>query len=313
MIFTGKKRRECEAALREKEVQLDSLADSLDEREAVIHNKEDLLEEKQAYLSEKERFLAEKEANINAYVREKISLTIQDLAHRDYLTSTSVFQQIRNAPDTGRIISALSQDIKILPPLNITASIKGESGQNYETSLEKCGCKDFKNRKSPCKHMYRLAAEVGALLAEDCINLESSLRTAVDEASKAKEEAKIENAQAKQQLKKAKQKELDVQKIINESTMKFPWLSTLYADYEKIIDEDMENELRSNPHPAPKAADKVRQIRERKETLRLQCQAYKYRLALYESVYPELKAVRKLSPQEAYEQLTRSKNKEVIP
>lgn len=32
---------------------------------------------------------------------------------------------------------------------------------DYEVSLEKCSCRDFILQKSPCKHMYRLAHELG--------------------------------------------------------------------------------------------------------------------------------------------------------
>lgn len=49
-------------------------------------------------------------------------------------------------------------------------SVDSESGTgiffgstNYETSLSECTCIDFKRRKLPCKHMYRLAIELGIL------------------------------------------------------------------------------------------------------------------------------------------------------
>lgn len=268
--------------------------------------KTELLQKEQA-LARKEKELEEKESHLNQLVKERLADLILDISHRDYLTSTRVFQDIRTTPDLSRLCSSMTQDIKILSLFNITAKVKGESRQSYDTSLEECSCDDYKNRKSPCKHMYRLAVEVGALLSKDCIDLESSLQKKIEEFIEKEADAKKATARTKQQLKKAQQKESDVQKIMNESTMKFPWLSTLYADYEKIMDEALENELRSNPYPAPKAADKVRQIRERKEALRLQCQAYKYRLALYHSVYPELNTVKKLSPQEAYKHLTSNK------
>ena len=39
--------------------------------------------------------------------------------------------------------------------------IKGSGKQAYEVYLENCTCMDFMRRKLPCKHMYRLAHELG--------------------------------------------------------------------------------------------------------------------------------------------------------
>lgn len=52
-------------------------------------------------------------------------------------------------------------------PLNIDGEeghFLGSSG-NHTTSLIKCSCIDFNRRKKPCKHMYRLAMELGYI---DC-------------------------------------------------------------------------------------------------------------------------------------------------
>ena len=43
----------------------------------------------------------------------------------------------------------------------IVRSGSGDSGHSYETSLTKCQCVDFHQRRLPCKHIYRLAAELG--------------------------------------------------------------------------------------------------------------------------------------------------------
>lgn len=55
-------------------------------------------------------------------------------------------------------------------PLSISADeafgvFSGSHG-TYETTLEKCSCGDFIRRKLPCKHMYRLAIELGVLNEE---------------------------------------------------------------------------------------------------------------------------------------------------
>lgn len=43
-----------------------------------------------------------------------------------------------------------------------TAFAIGSSKQPYRVSLESCTCSSFKNLK-PCKHMYRLASELGMI------------------------------------------------------------------------------------------------------------------------------------------------------
>ena len=45
----------------------------------------------------------------------------------------------------------------------MTGVFKGSGRQPYNVSLESCTCVDFIRNKKPCKHMYRLATELGAL------------------------------------------------------------------------------------------------------------------------------------------------------
>ena len=52
--------------------------------------------------------------------------------------------------------SALNLKLDSVDFTNQTGRIK-----NYEVSLEKCSCVDFIMRRKPCKHMYRLANELG--------------------------------------------------------------------------------------------------------------------------------------------------------
>lgn len=44
---------------------------------------------------------------------------------------------------------------------NQTAEIVGSSGEIYNVSLAGCSCMDYYAKKRPCKHMYRLADELG--------------------------------------------------------------------------------------------------------------------------------------------------------
>lgn len=44
---------------------------------------------------------------------------------------------------------------------NKTGVFEGSGKEPYHVTLESCTCGDFKRRKLPCKHMYRLAMELG--------------------------------------------------------------------------------------------------------------------------------------------------------
>lgn len=78
---------------------------------------------------------------------------------------------------------------------NNTGIFPSSSGGTYTTSLDECTCFDFSQRKLPCKHIYRLAIELGLIedFAKNGINknLEFSLRDAVELLEKMSEESQI--------------------------------------------------------------------------------------------------------------------------
>lgn len=73
--------------------------------------------------------------------------------------------EVHDEPDQKkRQKSALD---KKLTPLSVdfneeSAVFKGTSKNQYFTTLAGCSCVDYGMRKKPCKHMYRLAMELGA-------------------------------------------------------------------------------------------------------------------------------------------------------
>lgn len=64
-----------------------------------------------------------------------------------------------------RYEKAVISNIKIISidKDNSTAKFEGSSGEIYNTTLSNCTCVDFFRRKRPCKHMYKLAIELGAI------------------------------------------------------------------------------------------------------------------------------------------------------
>lgn len=75
------------------------------------------------------------------------------------------WNDVHNLPDQKKRIA--SAKTSACTPLSVSqtdavGSFSGSHG-TYETTLESCTCVDFVRRKLPCKHIYRLAIELGLL------------------------------------------------------------------------------------------------------------------------------------------------------
>ena len=57
---------------------------------------------------------------------------------------------------------------------NQSAIIQGSGSTPYEITLNSCTCFDFESRQLPCKHMYRLALELGLLSELPALNKQAS-------------------------------------------------------------------------------------------------------------------------------------------
>ena len=90
-------------------------------------------------------------------------------------------EEIKKSPDQfRRFESAKKAD---LTPLSISTETKSAifsgSHGSYETSLETCSCYDYTSRRRPCKHMYRLAMELG-IYKEGFVSDSSKIKKQVD-------------------------------------------------------------------------------------------------------------------------------------
>lgn len=72
----------------------------------------------------------------------------------------SDFEQVKRIGTAKKI---KGQDILSLDPEMKEMTIQGSAGEPYQVSLNECTCTDFALRKAPCKHIYRLAMELGLL------------------------------------------------------------------------------------------------------------------------------------------------------
>ena len=75
------------------------------------------------------------------------------------------FSQIKRIANAGKIPAGR---ILHLWPESQSAEMVGSSGELYKVSLDHCDCADFHDK--PCKHIYRLAMELGILPPQPSFN-----------------------------------------------------------------------------------------------------------------------------------------------
>lgn len=75
--------------------------------------------------------------------------------------------------------SALRLDVQAIDTTTQTGKIN-----KYDVSLTGCSCRDFQLRKKPCKHMYRLAHELGVFRLSGKVINDSSVQNDADKKTK---------------------------------------------------------------------------------------------------------------------------------
>ncbi len=83
-----------------------------------------------------------------------------------------------------------------------------------------------------------------------------------------------------------KSKELGLERIFQEKSIAFPWLSEAIAEYYRYIDFELAEYLDTKSHPAYKKAELVREIAIHNKILRKQLKITKNFVAYYENLFP---------------------------
>lgn len=94
-------------------------------------------------------------------------------------TVWEIWNDVHNEPDSLKRIksAALAENTPVsINKNNLTGTFQGSHGK-YDTELDKCQCIDFSRRHKPCKHMYRLAFELGLFILEDTKSDNSKIKT----------------------------------------------------------------------------------------------------------------------------------------
>lgn len=84
----------------------------------------------------------------------------------------------------------------------------------------------------------------------------------------------------------SKQKDFEI--LIKEKCTGFPWLAQAYADYIQLQDLKEANYFRRKSHPAPKSAERLREIAFQRATAEKLYRVLKYQLEYYENLFPWL-------------------------
>lgn len=237
-------RRECERDLQKSEdriSELDSLATRRAQANAELRTANNDLQSQNAALAEdldKVKFIASKMKKYICQCRNKIDYLSDQELHRakdsrtltfwtqnlgklrfDYTYLTNYvtdkmpvlggdvpaqekFKRLQKAFDENMVVEQCD--------MTAAAKIKGLSGEIYETTLHSCTCEDFVkgHYKTPCKHMYRLAIELGMLTVYDR-SLYENMRTDFQQLQEQKTELirKEKNLRARENRLKKKQAE----------------------------------------------------------------------------------------------------------
>ncbi len=249
------------------------------------------LAERAKELDQKAEDIRQQQENLNHEVRLKTVELVKNIAARSYLQDAPAYQTIRfgDNGDAARMLPALTSSMYISAPFDLFATIRSDSGESYSTTLYSCSCPDFTFRKKPCKHMLRLALEVGLLFNFEAVPVEKDL-----------EKLLTSECAAQKELESLRSKRSALERILAEKQQTFPWLAKLYADYLMVsTDRDIQY-LRNKPRPAGTTADRIeKEIRQELSQWRLRAKQTEYQLHIYESLFPWLVDFKENTPVEA--------------
>lgn len=183
-----------------------------------------------------------------------------------------------------KIASSADERIEILPSTHLRFEIRGASGAVYHTTLNDCTCPDFQRRHQPCKHMYRIALELG-LLSD--LGEQANAQIAACAAETAA-------------LKKSRKKIKEAWVLLNQKKQTFPYLADLFAELDRYEAEAAAAALRAKSFPAVKKAEEIESNGKKLAKLRRENKSLHYQLNYLKDTVPWLEEFITLPPAQAY-------------
>ena len=201
--------------------------------------------------------------------------------------------------NNNRLQSAIKDKMGYKTTPVVSADIQGQNG-TYHVTLESCTCPDFRSRHIPCKHMYRLALQLGLLSGYDS----SHDQALIEEYHQTIDELSIKESNLLNSNEKLRIKKETIETGINsikQDAMGSSWLAVQLADLEYYVDMKASKNLLYKSRPARKASEEVAAIAKEKREWMAKAKALEYQLALYELMDPSLSAVSEYAPEELSE------------
>ncbi len=268
-------------------------------QKAYLDDLERSLDSRRAELDLSFQRLAEDQRQFGNRVRDRVVELCRDISGRPYLRQSPPFATLFDPAAQKRAVSALTPDMEILPPFNLTARVKGSQGTVYEVSLFHCTCRDFQIHQRPCKHMYRLAMEVGLLLSVGP-TLDASYREELDSLAKRRDALAVEISGYSKQAADLKREKEALQRIRDESSQRFPFLADLYAEYYDIALAKIERDLLEKHPPAKESAKRVASLRRELRPLNKRVNELEHQLRYLTEIFPWLDEFVTIPPKDAY-------------
>ena len=194
-----------------------------------------------------------------------------------------------------RLFHAANEHMTLESLGSFTATVMGEGGKTYQTSLTGCSCADFIYRRQTCKHMMFLAMSLGWNCFEHGKQTKAQLsdinsRISVLE-SKEQNAAKIERH--------TKALKDDMRRLLKENEQTYPWLSKMIADLHTRYDDQLAEEIKSKRNPAKKASENIKQLSQDYKAALIKQKQLEYQLHVYEAAFPFLEEFKAIPPAEA--------------
>ena len=80
----------------------------------------------------------------------------------------------------------------------------------------------------------------------------------------------------------------DINEMVKQKSMCFPWLANAFAEYYQLMDEKREHYLKNKSHPAYSAMEVVKEIKQEKRELIRSNKLINYKINYYEKLFPWL-------------------------
>lgn len=222
-------------------------------------------------------------AYINSLIKIGVFLLLSSMIGLPMLIHSWIKEIVNKATDTSKIGGFIALIFLVLIIVIVAILLSSQEIQKeYESKSDKISIEIEKKELEMKKKLEQINTEY----AQRKIELEK--------------EWSIKHGELMRRLQDVRLMESEVDIIMEEKALTYPWLATLFADYRYIQDKDNESELRRKSRPAMRSADQISVIAREKREIQKLCKMYEYQLNYYEKMFPWLEDFKEVEPLEAW-------------